>query len=108
MYFSQLGLHNLSNALAAFALASQYGIEESALCSALGTFQGVERRLQLVYESVNHILIDDYAHHPTEIAAIFETLADAYPDEKMCSISTSLIQSNQRFHERICKSIITF
>ena len=48
----------------------------------LGTFQGVERRLQLVYESVNHILIDDYAHHPTEIAAIFETLADAYPDEK--------------------------
>jgi len=86
VYFSQLGLHNLSNALAAFALASQYGIDEKALATALGTFKGVERRLQLLLESPKHILIDDYAHHPTEISAVFETLADAYPKEKKCVV----------------------
>lgn len=109
VYFSQLGLHNLSNSLAAFALASQYGIEESALCSALGTFQGVERRLQLVYESVNHILIDDYAHHPTEIAAIFETLADAYPDEKKCVVFQPHLYSRTRdFMNAFAKALSHF
>ena len=86
IYFSQLGLHNLSNALAAFALASQYSIDENALATALGTFKGVERRLQLLLDSPKHILIDDYAHHPTEILAVFETLADAYPKEKKCVV----------------------
>ena len=86
VYFSQLGLHNLSNALAAFALASQYGTDEKALVTALGTFKGVERRLQLLLDSPKHILIDDYAHHPTEISAVFETLDDAYPKEKKCVV----------------------
>ena len=86
VYFSQLGLHNLSNALAAFALASQYGIDEKALATALATFKGVERRLQLLLESPQHILIDDYAHHPTEISAVYETLTNAYPEEKICVV----------------------
>ena len=86
VYFSQLGLHNLSNALAAFAMASQYGLSEELLAAALAHFKGVERRLQLILSTPNHILIDDYAHHPTEIRAVYETLENAYPGEEKCVV----------------------
>jgi len=86
LYFSQLGLHNLSNALAAFAMASEFGLDERQLTEAFGTFKGVDRRLQLIVENNRHVLIDDYAHHPTEINAVFETLLNAYPKEQKCVI----------------------
>lgn len=86
VYFSQLGLHNLQNALAAFALASEYGLSEERLAKALASFEGVERRLQLIYQGDKHILIDDYAHHPTEINAVWETLQDAYPKSEKCAV----------------------
>ena len=86
VYFSQLGLHNLSNALAAFAMASQYGLSEERLAAALAYFKGVERRLQLILSTPNHILIDDYAHHPTEIRAVYDTLENAYPGEEKCVV----------------------
>lgn len=86
VYFSQLGLHNLSNALAAFAMASQYGLSEERLVAALASFKGVERRLQLILSTSNHILIDDYAHHPTEIRAVYDTLENAYPEEEKCVV----------------------
>lgn len=86
VYFSQLGLHNLSNALAAFTMASIHGLDEAKLCTALMNFKGVERRLQRVYQSEQHILIDDYAHHPTEINAVLETVNDAYPEDEKCVI----------------------
>jgi len=86
VYFSQLGLHNLSNALAAFAMACQYGLSEERLAAALAHFKGVERRLQLNLSTSNHILIDDYAHHPTEIKAVYDTLENAYPGEGKCVV----------------------
>lgn len=86
VYFSQLGLHNLSNSLAAFAMASLYGLPEERLVAALAHFKGVERRLQLILSTPNHILIDDYAHHPTEIRAVYNTLENAYPEEEKCVV----------------------
>lgn len=86
VYFSQLGLHNLSNAIAAFAMASEYGLSEEKLCESLACFAGVERRLQLLLDTPSHILIDDYAHHPTEIKAVYDTLVGAYPEEEKCVI----------------------
>lgn len=85
-YFSQLGLHNLSNAIAAFAMASQHGLSEEKMVKALAHFEGVDRRLQLKLMSNAHVLIDDYAHHPTEIKAVFDTLEDAFPQEEKCVI----------------------
>ena len=64
VFFSQLGLHNLSNALAAFSIASALGLDEKQLCESLRNFKGVARRLQHVYSSKNKVYIDDYAHHP--------------------------------------------
>ena len=100
VYFSQLGLHNLSNALAAFAMASQYGLSEERLVAALASFKGVERRLQLILSTSNHILIDDYAHHPTEIRAVYDTLENAYPEEEKCVVfQPHLFSRTQDFME---------
>ena len=64
------GRHNLQNALAAVAVAEQVGIGFDRVATALREFRGAERRFQR-YDEVNGILvIDDYGHHPTEIAAV--------------------------------------
>ena len=86
VFFSQLGLHNLLNAIGAFAISSQVGIDEKELCIALSTFKGVKRRFELVLNSKKDIIIDDYAHHPNEINAVWSALKDLYPYEKKCVI----------------------
>jgi UDP-N-acetylmuramate--alanine ligase len=64
------GRHNLLNALAAVAVAEQVGVEFPKVVSALEDFQGAERRFQRHGEAGGVLIIDDYAHHPTEIAAV--------------------------------------
>ncbi len=86
VFFSQLGLHNLLNAIGAFAISSQVGIDEKELCKALSTFKGVKRRFELVLNSKKDIIIDDYAHHPNEINAVWSALKDLYPYDKKCVI----------------------
>lgn len=69
-----LGQHNLSNALAAIAVGRHLGIEFSTIQEALSSFEGAKRRFEYRGEFNGSILIDDYAHHPSEIQA---TLAAA-------------------------------
>ena len=64
------GRHNLQNALAAVAVAEELGVGFPAVAAALAEFQGAERRFQRYGESGGILVIDDYAHHPTEIAAV--------------------------------------
>ena len=64
------GRHNLQNALAAIAVADEVGVEFSEAASALGAFEGAERRFECHGETGGVLVIDDYAHHPTEIAAM--------------------------------------
>jgi UDP-N-acetylmuramate--alanine ligase len=66
------GRHNLQNALAAVAVADQLGVEFSKVASALAEFQGAERRFERYAERDGVLVIDDYGHHPTEIAAVLE------------------------------------
>jgi UDP-N-acetylmuramate--alanine ligase len=81
------GTHNVLNSLAAIAIASELGIEDAAIARALSRFQGVERRLQHVADiqtAVGNItVVDDYGHHPTEIAATLEALRQGYPDRRL-------------------------
>lgn len=85
-YFNQLGAHNLSNALAAISMASKAGIPVTDLVESLKTFPGVERRLQVLIDREDLVLIDDYAHHPTEIKAVYETLSTSFPDDEKCVV----------------------
>lgn len=64
------GAHNISNATAALAVAYVLELDLSAACQALATFTGVRRRFDLVGEVGGVTVVDDYAHHPTEVAAV--------------------------------------
>ena len=64
------GRHNLLNALAAVAVSECLEVEFSRTASALAEFQGAERRFQRIGEARGVVIIDDYGHHPTEIAAV--------------------------------------
>ena len=64
------GRHNLQNALAAVAVALQIGLRFDQAASALAAFEGAERRFERHGEAGGVLVIDDYAHHPTEIAAV--------------------------------------
>lgn len=68
------GLHNVLNALAVFALGCEIGIAKEKIIEALESFRGVRRRFQIVGKNEHFLVVDDYAHHPTEIRA---TLAAA-------------------------------
>jgi UDP-N-acetylmuramate--alanine ligase len=70
------GLHNVSNALAAAAACSVVGLDAAAIARGLAGFRGVERRFQIRGRSAGVTVVDDYAHHPTEVKA---TLAAARP-----------------------------
>jgi UDP-N-acetylenolpyruvoylglucosamine reductase len=68
------GLQNVSNALAVIALARELGLNWDRVVKALGDFQGARRRFEVKYHGARWMVVDDYAHHPTEIRA---TLAAA-------------------------------
>ena len=67
------GAHNALNALAVVALASELGVPFERIAAALESFRGARRRFEIRYESAVHLLVDDYGHHPTEIAATLAT-----------------------------------
>jgi UDP-N-acetylmuramate--L-alanine ligase/UDP-N-acetylenolpyruvoylglucosamine reductase len=67
------GRHNVSNALGVIALASELGIPFEKIATSLGRFQHARRRFEIKYQSDRFLLVDDYAHHPTEISATLAT-----------------------------------
>ena len=67
------GDHNILNALAAIALADSCGAEFTHIARALATFAGAKRRFETKYLSAGYRIIDDYGHHPTELAATLQT-----------------------------------
>jgi UDP-N-acetylmuramate--alanine ligase len=85
-FFNQLGMHNLSNALVALAMASKAGLPVEDLAESLASFPGVQRSLQILINEKDRVLIDDYAHHPTEIKAVYETLKLSFPADKKCVV----------------------
>ena len=67
------GAHNAMNALAVFALAMEMGQPFEQIAAALETFRGAKRRFEVLYQSPRQSVVDDYGHHPTEIAATLAT-----------------------------------
>jgi len=72
-----LGSHNVQNALAAIAIGVEMDIDEGAIRSALAGFKGVKRRFTRVGETGGITVIDDYGHHPVEIAAVLKAARQA-------------------------------
>ena len=76
------GLHNVGNTLACLALADVIGISEEAVTAALAEFKGTERRFEYKGKVNGFTIIDDYAHHPTEIRATL-SVAEKYPHREL-------------------------
>lgn len=66
------GYHNIENSIAAIAIAQFLKIDDDAIKAAIESFQGVKRRFEYVVRNEQHVLIDDYAHHPAEIEALLK------------------------------------
>ena len=83
------GRHNVLNSLAAIAVALELGVSAEAIQRALANFQGVDRRLtrvaelQLATGGSAVTIVDDYGHHPTEIAATLDALRQGYPGRRI-------------------------
>jgi len=81
------GRHNVLNALAAICVATELEIDDGAIQRALAGFQGIERRLQWLGDvdvpAGRVTLVDDYGHHPTEIAATMEAVRQGWPDRRV-------------------------
>jgi len=81
------GTHNVLNSLAAIAVASELNIDDGAIQRALASFQGIDRRLQHVGDvetpAGRITIVDDYGHHPTEVAATLEALRQGYPNRRL-------------------------
>lgn len=88
--FSYPGRHNVLNALAAIAIATELGVSDEAIVSGLKKFQGVGRRFQLLGETnfVNGkaLLIDDYGHHPREIRSTIDAFRKVWPNRRLIHI----------------------
>lgn len=80
------GKHNVMNALAALALADQYGVKLHQIKEQLLSFKGVHRRFSYRINTENFVLIDDYAHHPTEINAVRNSVREMYSDRKVLAV----------------------
>lgn len=81
------GQHNVLNALAAIAVASDEGIEDTFITQALAEFSGIGRRFEFLGDYATSkgqaILIDDYGHHPTEVAATIAVARNNWPDRRL-------------------------
>ena len=75
-----MGKHNVLNALAVIAIASELGVSLPQIQKSLLEFRGVGRRLECLYQDEHILLFDDYGHHPTEIRATLEALRRAFPN----------------------------
>ncbi|MEA3450211.1 MAG: UDP-N-acetylmuramate--L-alanine ligase [Patescibacteria group bacterium] len=83
---SLMGRHNVYNALAVIATAIELGLELSVIRTHLETFTGTARRMQEMGKYRGAILVDDYAHHPTEIKASLDGIKQKYPSKNIITV----------------------
>jgi UDP-N-acetylmuramate--alanine ligase len=83
------GKHNVCNALAAITIAHEVGVSNAAIQRALHSFSGIGRRFQKQILKIQHgeiLLIDDYGHHPNELAAVFQAIRDGWQQRRLVVI----------------------
>ena len=81
-----IGRHNVNNALAAYALAKELGIDRKRMLEGFATFSGIKRRQEIKGERRGVLLIDDFAHHPTAVRETIDAVRAAYPGRRLWAI----------------------
>ncbi len=109
LQFGLPGKHNLTNALMALAMAKTFGTSNDAIAAALKSFKGIKRRFSYQIKESNIVYIDDYAHHPTEIDAVFQALSELYPSQKVLAIfQPHLFSRTKDFGDGFAESLSKF
>lgn len=107
--FNLPGKHNMLNAVAALAMANIYGVSLQSIAKALLSFKGVRRRFSYKIKTEDLVLIDDYAHHPTEINAVESAVREMYPGQKVLAVFQPHLYSRTRdFEEEFAASLSKF
>ena len=91
------GEHNVANALAAAALGREAGLTDEQICAVLESFRGAERRMTYKGTSAGVVILDDYAHHPTEIAATLAAIQGKYGARRLWCVFQPHQHSRTRF-----------
>ena len=79
------GMHNIENAVAAIMVAHDLKIRDEKIKEAVAAFRGVKRRFEYIVKNDNQVMIDDYAHHPQELAALLKGARGLFPGKK-CTV----------------------
>lgn len=98
------GRHNAENALAVIAIADDCGVDRKEIETALGTFEGVRRRQEVIFNQSGFVVLDDFAHHPTAVAATIGAVRSRYPDHTLWALfepRTNTSRTNRFFSEYI-------
>jgi len=90
------GEHNVRNALAAIAVGRELGIDVTVIARGLAKFLGVDRRFQMLGEYAGAIVVDDYAHHPTEIRATLNAARRGFPSRRIVALFQPHLYSRTR------------
>ena len=98
-----LGEHNVQNALAAIAIAAEMEIGESVIRRALASFEGVKRRFTRVGDVGGITIIDDYGHHPVEIAAVLKTARAAVKGKVIAVVQPHRYTRLRDLFEEFCR-----
>jgi UDP-N-acetylmuramate--alanine ligase len=80
------GIHNCHNALGAILACRMVGVSDQEIAIALSSYRGVKRRFEYVVNCPNVVYIDDYAHHPSEIKALLDSVQSIYPGKKITAL----------------------
>jgi len=107
--FKKPGRHNLLNAVVALGMALEANVKPENLFPALESFKGVQRRFSYRIKNDDFIFIDDYAHHPTEINAVFEAVSEMHPGKKVLAVfQPHLFSRTKDFAEDFAESLSKF
>lgn len=97
--FCYFGIHNVYNMLAALSLVSAYGLKKEKIRDLAGRFMGIKRRMENIYSDDDYILIDDYAHHPTEIKNILSAARKSHKGRIIAMFQPHLY-SRTKYHAK--------
>ncbi len=98
-----IGMHNVRNALAACAVGLCLGMEFNQIAEGLKLYDGVRRRLEVRGEYEGIVVVEDYAHHPTEIESVLEAVSWVKPTRVLCVFQPHLYSRTQYFYDRFAR-----
>ncbi len=100
------GIHNVENAIGAFAIAEKLGLDKEQIKQSLTSFKGVKRRFEYHVKTNDIVYIDDYAHHPSELEVAIQSVKELYPTKKITGVFQPHLYTRTRdFVDEFAKSL---